>query len=73
MIARRERASAAARTTATPAAPAVRQSAALDASIPPIAITGTETARQMSARPSRPIGGSASGFVGVAQTGPAPM
>ena len=46
---------------------------ALVASIPPIATTGIETASQISARPSSPIGGSASGFVGVAQTGPAPM
>ena len=39
--------------------------------MPPIAtITGTETARQISAKPSSPIGGSASSFDGVAHTGP---
>ncbi len=54
--------------TATPAAPARMQSAAFDASIPPIATTGTDTARQTSARPSRPIGSDASGFDGVAHT-----
>ncbi len=48
--------------TATPAAPAARQSAALDASIPPIATTGMDTASQIAASPSSPIGGSASGF-----------
>ncbi len=59
--------------TATPAAPARMQSAAFAASIPPIATTGTLTAAQISANPSSPIGGSASSFDGVAQTGPAPM
>ena len=59
--------------TATPAAPARMQSAAFEASTPPIATTGIETAAQISASPSSPIGGSASGFDGVAQTGPAPM
>jgi len=49
------------------------QSAAFDASTPPIATTGTETARQIAARPSSPIGKSASGFDGVSHTGPAPM
>ena len=67
------RASVAARITATPAAPARMQSPAFEASIPPIATTGIVTARQISASPSSPIGGSASGFEGVAQTGPAPM
>ena len=41
--------------------------------MPPIATTGIETASQISRSPSRPIGESASGFEGVAQTGPAPM
>jgi hypothetical protein len=59
--------------TATPAAPARRQSPALEASTPPIATTGIETSRQISASPSSPIAGSASGLEGVAQTGPAPM
>ena len=66
-------ASAAARMTATPAAPARMHAAAFDASMPPIATTGTETASQIARSPSRPIGGSASAFDGVAQTGPAPM
>ena len=47
--------------------------AAFVASIPPIATTGMSTAAQISRSPSSPIGGSASGFDGVAQTGPAPM
>ena len=42
-------------------------------SIPPIATTGMSTASTIPARPSRPIGGSASGFDGVSQIGPAPM
>jgi hypothetical protein len=58
--------------TATPAAPARMQSATLTTSIPPMATTGSETAQEISARPSSPIAGSASGFDGVAQTGPAP-
>ncbi len=58
---------------ATPEAPARMQAAAFEASTPPIAITGTVTDMQISWSPSRPIGGSASGFDGVAQTGPAPM
>ena len=48
------------------------QSAAFEASMPPIATTGTATAAQISRRPSSPVGGSASAFDGVAQTGPAP-
>jgi hypothetical protein len=59
--------------TATPAAPARMQSAAFVSSTPPIATTGLKTAAQISRRPSIPIGGSASGFDGVVQTGPAPM
>ena len=59
--------------TATPAAPARMHSAAFVASMPPIATTGSETPRQISASPSNPIGGSASAFDGVVQTGPAPM
>ena len=48
------------------------QSAAFDASIPPIATTGIETERQTSHNPSSPIGGAASGYDGVSQIGPAP-
>ena len=58
--------------TATPAAPDSIQAAALEASTPPIATTGTSTATQMRRSPSSPMGGSASSFDGVAQTGPAP-
>ena len=64
--------SIAARIVATPAAPAAMQSPAFDASMPPIATTGTGTARQIARRPSSPIGGSASVFDGVSHTGPAP-
>ena len=46
--------------------------AAFEASIPPIAITGTSTAAQMRASSSSPSGGSASPFDGVSQTGPTP-
>ena len=56
--------------TATPAAPARMQSAALAASTPPIATTGTATAAQISRRPSRPIAGSASVLDGVSRPGP---
>ncbi len=58
--------------TATPAAPARMQSPAFDASIPPIAITGTRTAAQIRASSSRPSGAAASSFDGVAQIGPTP-
>ena len=61
-----------ARMTATPDAPARMHSAAFVASMPPIATTGTETARQTSRSPSSPIGSPASGFEGVGQIGPAP-
>ena len=46
--------SAAARITATPAAPARMQSAALETSTPPIATTGIETASQISREPVEP-------------------
>ena len=46
--------SVAARIVATPAAPAPMQAAAFDASMPPIAITGTRTAAQIARSPSRP-------------------
>ena len=49
------------------------QSPAFVASTPPMATTGTSTARAMAASPSNPVGGSASSLDGVAQTGPAPM
>src|SRR5205807_1074033 len=52
--ARNARSSATARMTATPAAPARMQSAAFEASTPPIAITGAETAPQIAASPRRP-------------------
>src|SRR5207247_3416297 len=71
--ARNARASLLARMTATPFAPAAMQSRALDASMPPIATTGALTASQIAASPSRPIGEPASGLVGGAHTGPAPM
>ena len=58
--------------TATPAAPASMHARAFEASTPPIATTGIETAAQIARSPSSPIGGSASAFDGVAQTGPAP-
>jgi hypothetical protein len=48
------------------------QSPAFEESIPPIAITGTATARQIRASSAMPSGGSASAFDGVAQTGPTP-
>ena len=49
--------SVAARITATPAAPAPMQAAAFEASMPPIATTGTSTAAQIARSPSRPSGG----------------
>jgi hypothetical protein len=47
-------------------------SAALVASMPPIATTGIATASQIARSPSRPIAGSASSFEGVCQIGPTP-
>ena len=40
--------------------------------MPPIAITGTETAAQIRASSSSPSAGSASAFDGVSQIGPTP-
>ena len=51
---RGRRAGAAARMAATPAAPARMQSPAFVASTPPMATTGTSTARAMAASPSEP-------------------
>ena len=58
--------------TATPAAPARMHSAAFDASMPPIATTGVDTAPQMRASSPSPSAGSASSFDGVFQIGPTP-
>ena len=46
--------------------------AAFEASIPPIATTGTVTAAQIRASSASPSGGAASAFDGVSQIGPTP-
>ena len=58
--------------TATPAAPASMQAAAVVASTPPMATTGTETARQIRPSSASPSGAAASAFEGVGQIGPTP-
>src|SRR5580700_1102234 len=55
---------------ARPEAPADRHAALLERVIPPIAITGMETARQTSFRRSIPCGAPNAAFEGVAKTGP---
>jgi hypothetical protein len=56
---------------ATPAAPVVATSLTRAASTPPIARTGTLTARTMARSPSVPMTAAAAGFDGVAQAVPA--
>ena len=67
------RAATIAEITATPAAPAAVMDAALPAFMPPMATTGMPTALASLRSPSMPMACGASGLVGVAKTGLAPM
>src|SRR6185369_6996981 len=59
-------------TTATPYAPSASRAGTRSAVTPPIAITGTGTARATAPMPAGPIGSGSPDFVVVANAGPTP-